>query len=133
MGRLARVRDRGGALPWWGLVVLAALVPACAKRAEDHPPRATLLNASGAELRDVAFIGDRGLIAPVVARVAPGDSIADTLGVMPMDAVFVTYVANGRAHVSDDSASVDRRLTRAVRFVVDSSLRARVTGVLSGP
>jgi hypothetical protein len=106
-------------------------VAGCGARAAQRP-RATLVNASGAELTDVTFLGGRGALAPSLARLAPGDSAGDTLGVEVGDAVFVSFIAAGRACVSVDSAYVGRREGYEARFVVDSTLTARVTGIRPG-
>jgi hypothetical protein len=107
------------------------LAAGCGARAA-RPPRATLVNASGVELTDVTFLGERGPLAPTIARIAPGDSAGDTLGVRGEDAVLVSFVADGGARVSVDSAYVERRGGYGVRFVVDSTLTARVAGVRTG-
>jgi hypothetical protein len=132
----SRTRDaaRRRAVRVGGCLAGVLLLSGCSRPAtDDRPPQGSLVNASRAELHDVAFVGHRGLLAPVVARLAPGDSVADTLAALPEDAVFVTFVADGMAHVSDDSALVHRPRTRAVRFVVGADLRARVAGLPGSP
>jgi hypothetical protein len=115
----------------WGFVLLVLLGAGCGPRAAQRP-RATLVNASGAELTDVTFLGGRGPLAPSIARIAPGDSAGDTLGVEAEDAVLVSFVADGHACVSVDSACVGRRGAYQARFVVDSTLTARSTGLRPG-
>jgi len=127
----APARAPGRAARRWGLAAVVLLVAGCGAR-DAGRPRATLVNASGAELHDVAFIGERGLLAPVIGRLAPADSASDTLGVRGEDAVFVSFVADGRACVSVDSAYVERRGAYELRFVVDSTLTVRVTGIRPG-
>ena len=111
-----------------GLVLLVLLAAGCGARAVPRP-RGTLVNASGAELTDVTFLGGRGPLAPSIARIAPGDSAGDTLGVEGEDAVLVSFVADGMARVSADSAFLARRGGYEVRFAVDSTLTARVVSV----
>ena len=119
------VRSRRAFAALAGVVVLL-LAAGCGGRAVPRP-RATLVNASGAELTDVTFLGGRGPLAPPIARIAPGDSAGDTLGVQGEDAVLVSFVADGHACVSADSAALDRGGAYAVRFVVDSTLTVRVS------
>ena len=109
------------------LAAALLLAAGCAQHAAA-PPRGVIVNRSAVELQDVSFIGSRGLLAPTVDRLAPGDSAADTLGVRSEDAVFVSFLAAGRARVSVDSAWVAGRGDYQVRFVVDSALTARAAG-----
>ena len=131
-----RVRDPARSAPARARVAAASRARAarCSRgrlrgaRGRATPPGATLVNASGAELTDVTFVGGRGPLAPSLARIAPATRRATRLGVQGEDAVFVSFVADGRACVSVDSAYVERRGGYEVRFVVDSTLTARVAG-----
>ena len=127
----APARSARRAVRRWGLVLLVLFAAGCGPRAARRP-RAMLVNASGAELTDVTFLGGRGPLAPSIARIAPGDSAGDTLGVEAEDAVLVSFVADGHACVSVDSACVGRHGAYQARFVVDSTLTARSTGLRSG-
>lgn len=120
-----RSRRRRAALAAFALLVLAAGCAAPAPR----QPQAVLVNGSDAPLSDISFVGEQGLAAPRVERLAPGDSTRVTLDVGAEDAVFVSFIARGRACVSDDSAYVERGKPYEVRLVVDSTLGVRVAAV----
>lgn len=117
-------------------MVSVLLAAACGRRAEDStsgtPPYArkapwvVVVNDSRSALGDVLVVGGRGPLAPAVDRLAPGDSAGFALGVRGEDAVFVSFVAEGRACVSADSAYVEDVGGFEVRFTVDSTLTARV-------
>ena len=118
--------------------MLALLAGGCSRRdaapASRTQPRAAnspwaiLVNGSRSVLGDVVLFGGRGALAPAVDRLAPGDSAEFTLDVRGEDAVFASFVADGRACVSVDSACVEPGGGYEVRFVVDSTLTARVAG-----
>ena len=91
-----------------------------------------MVNESRFELGSVVLFGDRGPLAPAVDRLSPGDSAAFTLDVRGEAAVFVSFVADGRAGVSADSACVEDVGGYEVRFVVDSTLTARTAGTTLG-
>ncbi len=122
-----------------GLLLLAAGCGRPAReptaRAPAYPgpaPRAGVVNESGSALGSVVVFGSHGPLAPAADRLAPGDSATFSLEVKGEDAVFVSFVAEGRAVVSADSAYVEGPGGYAVRFVVDSTLTARAAGTTIG-
>jgi hypothetical protein len=132
------LRAARGAVLLAGLAALALLQAGCGRHG-DRPgartpayagksPRAVVVNASRFALGDVTLVGGRGPLAPALDRLAPGDSAGFTLEVRGEDAVFASFVAGGRACVSVDSAYVEGGGGYEVRFLVDSTLTARVAG-----
>ena len=130
------LRAARGAALLAGLAVLALLAAGCGRH-DDRPagstppyarksPWAVLVNASRFELGDVVMVGGRGPLAPALDRLAPGDSAGFTLEVRGEDVVFASFVAGGRACISVDSAYVEGGGGYEVRFLVDSTLTARV-------
>ncbi len=124
------------ARPLCAAAALVLLVAGCGRpagegapaRAPAAPPpaHAVVVNESRATLGSVVLFAGRGPLAPTLERLAPGDSVAFALDLQGAEAVFMSFVAEGKAVVSADSA-VTGPGGRAVRFVVDSTLTARAT------